>query len=216
MRNVILDICDTLYYSNTTFDFLSYLDTKNNNKNSTLLSLRKVKLIMHLNAVIFKLFHIDLYRKICILYTLKGKDVLYINNLCNEFVDEYLSKKQIYPTFEIIKKYHSKSNIIICSASINPIVASVAKHIHCNTYFSTELEIKNNTYTGKVTNDILGKKHKALLDLNYDLVITDNKSDIDIIKKAKNVILISFERNIDFWKKFLDKNKNICAEIIIV
>lgn len=216
MRNIILDICDTLYYSNTTFDFLSYLDSRENNRNRVLLSLRKMKFIMCINAFIFKFSHIDLFRKICIFFILKGKEVSYINNLCDEFVHKYLIKKKIPATFKIIEKYSHQNNIIICSASISPIVSSIAKNIQCNTYFSTELEVKNNTYTGKVKNDILGKKSSILAGLNYDLVITDNKSDIDIIKKSKNVILISVEKNITFWNEFLKKNKDINAEIIIV
>ncbi|HEM7567093.1 TPA: hypothetical protein U2J78_004953 [Serratia marcescens] len=171
---------------------------------------------MGINAFIFKFSHVDLFRKVCIFFILKGKEVSYINNLCDEFVHKYLIKKKIPVTFKIIEKYSHQNNIIICSASISPIVSSIAKNIQCNTYFSTELEIKNNTYTGKIKNDILGKKSSILAGLNYDLVITDNKSDIDIIKKSKNVILISVEKNITFWNEFLKKNKDINAEIIIV
>ena len=60
MRNAaLIDICGTLFYSNTTFDFLDYYI-----KNPKYIRLRKRmdnKLLLIINNIIYRLFHYDYF-----------------------------------------------------------------------------------------------------------------------------------------------------------
>ena len=92
MRNAALvDICGTLFYSNTTFDFLDYYI-----KNPEYLRLRnrmKNILLLKANNIIYRIFHYDYFRAKALSY-LKGmrKDVL--NEMAEEFFHNFLTPRK--------------------------------------------------------------------------------------------------------------------------
>lgn len=107
---------------------------------------------------------------------------------------------------------------ILCSASIDPVVEVIADKMGCEQFFSTRLIAKDGIYTGQIFVDLLGRKGKHLkeADVSYNLVITDNKSDIDLIETCGKAIIISEEKNINFWNDFKLKNKTMDIKVVIV
>ncbi|EIX7372138.1 haloacid dehalogenase-like hydrolase [Citrobacter freundii] len=216
MKKAIVDVCDTLYFSNTTFDFLENIAS--GKFEYQLLALRKVRSLMLLNSFLFKLFKIDVYRRLCIYKIFSGKNVAKIKLESELFYDNVLCGKEIIETHEIIKKMSGDYQFILCSASISPVVEVIAAKMGCEQFFSTCLITKNEVYTGQIVVDLLGKKNNYLrkANISYDLVITDNKSDVDLIKHCKKAIIISREKNISFWNEFKLNNETINIKVVIV
>ncbi|EEJ3487262.1 hypothetical protein CB005_001730 [Salmonella enterica subsp. arizonae serovar 56:z4,z23:-] len=214
MKIAIVDVCDTLYSSNTTFDFLDSIASTEIEKK--LLSLRKNKWLMLLNSIFFKLFNMDFYRRLCVYIILSGKEVNDIKLKSEFFVDNVLCGKKIFQSHEIIENLKKEYQISLCSASIEPVVEVIARRLNCSMYFSSNLSVANNKYTGFIKGDLLGRKKEYLqkINIHYDLVITDNKSDLDLIKASKNSIIISQAKDVRHWTHFKNKNKTLNIKVV--
>src|SRR5690606_27224637 len=80
--------------------------------------------------------------------------------------------------------------VILLSASIEPVIEVIADMLKVDGYYCTELEKRNGKYTGKVIQDIEGRKLQRIQP-NYVLegvellFYTDNKEDLPLLKKVK-------------------------------
>ena len=202
----IFDVCGTLFYSNTTFDFLSYLFEKIDAKRlKKLIEIRKKNNLMFLfRALVFKLIKVDLFKRkaVFLLKGLKEKDIH-----CNAiaFYNEKLAHSKIEDAFHLLANQKGRS--ILVSNSIDPIVRVIAQQLDVP-YFATEIEIINGLFTGRIKNDLFGKKHKKIADedIHYFSVVTDNESDYELVKRAKTrYVVIKNNSDKKYWKD-LDPN----------
>lgn len=209
---LILDICDTLYSSNTTFDFLDFF-SKENKLLKNLLKLRKNILFRILNKFFLKTLNKDII-KIFYIYYLKNKTKEEINEITLKFYNTVLKKKYKTRAFEKLKEYQNDRlyKIVIISGTLDFIAEVIAKQLNINSYFGTKLEIKNNLYTGKIEKDLFLEKEAILQKIlnknSYTEVdlMTDNITDYDLVKYTKKSIIVLNRKNTKFWKKRLEKN----------
>ena len=198
--NYLFDICDTLYYSNTTFDFISFFLKRENPSNLekfNRISKRKTAIFI-LRYSILKLFKLDLFRIKAVTF-LKGYSKEKLSDGVSAFYNEYLVKKEIGQTMNILKNNLNKT--ILVSSSLDIIVNEIAKNLKVKKFFSSELEFENEICNGRLKLDITGKKYKYFKNANY-IVYTDNYSDYSLVKNAtiKNVIVHKYTAKL-FWKK---------------
>jgi phosphoserine phosphatase len=194
---IVLDVCGTCYKSNTTIDFCKFV-CKN----------RRQKLLLYLSTSIIGIgfskflnfsFNFDLIRHVH-LQVLKSfsRDDLYHNAII--FVDIFLEKKKIQEVHDLLLEF-DRRKIIIVSASIDPVVCAVAKKINIENYHSSKLGYKDGFCTGRLNSDLLGNKNQFFSNVSVSLVITDNRSDLELCKMSESNIIISSKRNINFWLK---------------
>lgn len=195
---IIFDVCWTLYSSNTTFDYIRYVLRQKSKLRylcSKILDLNLVKLpLVLLGRIISK----DIYRAIYI-YLLKGfdKDTLY--KLSYDFYDIFLEKHRIDHSHLLLERFQ-KEDIILCSASLNVIIDVVKERLNLSACFSSELAFKGNKCLGFLKQDLFLTKKNLFPDKPY-WVITDNKTDLDLVKHAENYSVISNRKNLGFWNK---------------
>lgn len=178
---IVVDICWTLYNSNTTYDFLDQVITEKAYKRlRTFFSYRFVRFI---NLGMLKIFHIDVQRWLAIRF-LNGKQPEEIKQMARDFVRNYLERRKIMESWNVI----SGRKIIIASGTIKPIADAVAEKlgaldVYCGDIFKRDF-IKNYN--------------------EYD-IITDNISDLPLIKKANKAYIVTYN-NEKRWEKFSIKN----------
>lgn len=215
-KKAILDVCGTIYSSNTTFDFFESIASSP--LELFIIKIKRCKILMLANSILFKLLKFDFYRRVCVYIFLANKTAEEVEYASIKFYNEFLSHKKINETQAVIKDLSDEYEFIICSASIDPIISVVAENIGCKVYFSTLLERKNGVYSGGIAQDLLGNKLSVLRenDINYDLVITDNKSDMDIIKNSKSAIIITEMKNLKYWNVFASINNHVNIKVVSV
>lgn len=208
---LILDICDTLYTSNTTFDFLKFF-SRNNKLLSNLLNLRKNIFLRILNKLSLKILKKDLI-KILYIYYLRGKSEKEIKMLTLEFYEKILQNKFKIEVLKKLDNYKKEEfEIIIVSGTLDFIADLIAEKLNIDNYFATKLEIKNDLFTGKIQKDLLLEKEiiiKKILDKNkYEEIhlMTDNITDYNLVKYAKKAIIVLNDKNSCFWKKNIKNN----------
>lgn len=192
---VVFDICGTLYNSNTTMDFCEWR-CKSKLKKLLLRSLKKVP-IKAFNKLSSILFGIDFIRIINI-NSLKGQNVREIENEAIKFVDTFLFSKKINLVHDCLHEFNRK-DILLLSATITPVAKAISQKLGGIEYLSTSLEIINSVYTGKIEIDLLGKKHNFINGSDIEFIITDNLDDIEICKLSSRVVIVTKEKNVEFW-----------------
>jgi phosphoserine phosphatase len=194
---IIFDICGTLYNSNTTMDFCEYR-CKSARKRK-LLKFSKTFFGKLVNKLLVMLFNYDFIR-VLHLKSLKGLTKNEIEKDAAFFVNFFLINKKIDEVHVILNNYE-KEDIVLVSATIQPIAEAIAHKLGGVKYLSTTLEYNYDKCTGTIKDDLLGNKQNYFRDQEIELVITDNKSDLSLCKKAKEVVIVSKKKNLSFWEK---------------
>ncbi|KOY62596.1 hypothetical protein AM629_07285 [Photorhabdus heterorhabditis] len=202
---IILDVCGTLYHSNTTFDFIDYLLGKEN-KHVIKRKILKTYLAKYFLIILGRIINIDIYRSLYI-KLLKGFTISKLNKETHYFVKNILFHQKISQTHSLLDKLN-KADIIICSASLDIIIKEVSCTLEIEEHHATNLIFSREYCTGKIKNDLLGQKDKLFENVYW--VITDNKSDLALIKKASKYTIVSRKKDLPFWQKH-----NLNVEIII-
>lgn len=161
-----MDICWTLFYSNTTYDFLYIRGNK-------------------FNSLIYKLFGIDLVRSRAIrVFERLPKDEQ--QTRVEQFYTDYLLPRKIGPVWQMIEG----RNIVLVSQTMDIIAKTVAEHIGAQDYHATQHK-----------EEVLSRY------ADFD-IITDNISDLPLIRHARQATIITYN-NRSRWEKILPKDKNI-------
>lgn len=204
---LVIDICGTLYKSNTTFDFIAFI-FRNKFRNKLICFLRKKRIISKLNYAIFLLFGLDILR-IELIKVLKGYTKNDLNSMVRMFYDGYLSDHKNIDCFKVIDHYRDKGyRLILVSATLDIIAKEISRREKISDYVASELLFHNDICTGKLRQDLLGKKIEKTLELtngsSFD-VITDNYSDGDIISAANHVYLVQYSNKRNKWHYYLNQ-----------
>lgn len=199
------DVCDTLYRSNTTFDFVRYVVKQKGLFSRLLIWLISSKASPLLYALILwnKLTGKDWPRQMALQF-LRGMSHDDLDREATRFYYEFLVAKANSQVFQHIQK--PGTTTILLSSSINPVIKAIAKANNL-AYYSSEIAMKDGKATGSFELDMTGQKHlvakrlvveRALTDVG---VITDNRSDWELVQLAsERWIVITNERQKEFWK----------------
>lgn len=204
---IISDVCNTLYDSNTTFDYIKFVLEKEN-------QLKKLKKVNSFDGkyhprnifsyVLNKLVGID-YAKSLAVKQLKGLSKEELDAYAVQFFNEVLSKKQINIVFKKIKSLNEE-HIVLASASLEPIIQEISNRLNAKSYACSTLEYDNGISTGKIKQEAKGKKldllkEKMVLSNDYTF-ISDNFSDKNIMKTSSNPIAVVYnEKSNHFWEE---------------
>lgn len=202
---VACDVCDTLFASNTTFDFIRFVLKHENRFRYLILqsTSNKYSPLFYLLIAINKLRRVDMIRSFAI-SLLKDQNEAHLLDLSNQFFDQYLVARKNEQVFSLLERQEAK--IVLLSSSISPVIKVIASRYGFD-FVCSELDFTNSVATGKLKTDLTGKKHLALrnlvLDKNINVVaITDNQSDFEMVKMAnQRYVLIKKEIEKSFWKE---------------
>lgn len=193
----IYDVCGTLYESNTTFDFCKWRC-----KNIYWLIMMRLSSCI-LGKLVNKFFCEFLGFELSRYIHLKSlsntpKDILYRDAAI--FVNEFLKDRCIISVCDLLNNdISNNNNVILVSASIDPIIYAISKKFGNVPYVSSTLDYNSDDCcTGKLFTDLLGVKE----DLNFiDIkkVVTDNISDFSLCRYAEKSVIIINDKNKKFW-----------------
>ncbi|MGL5616062.1 MAG: HAD family hydrolase [Sarcina sp.] len=209
MKKILaVDLCNTIYQSNTTQDFFDfsfksqkeYISFKKENNSFYFRVINKLS-----NKCLKK----DLSKKL-ITKILKGKSKDEIDLLVKKFLDDFLENKKIIKVEELIKEYKEKGYyVVLISASYDFIAEAVAKKLGIDEIIASKATIVDNKFTGDVEEDILYNKFEKFQNefQSYDdlIMITDNETDYDFVNNTKKSYIIIHNKNKDFWNRKKDE-----------
>ncbi len=212
MRYFVCDVCDTLYRSNTTFDFVRFaLERGPHGRRRTLeraVNARHSPLF-YAGAVFFRLGGPDVAR-FATVALLRGFSQEELASLAESFVDDFLASRRIEETHRLVEEARDLGErVVLVSASLEPVVAAIAARLRVE-HRASELEVDPRTgrLTGRISRDWTGRKQAVLGELGWTrddelTVMTDNFSDAALMELAdRRLAVVHSARAEDFWQRF--------------
>ena len=210
-----IDVCGTLYDANTTAGFVQHHHhSMGNRTRGFLLNLitGPQQPLRFACILLTKLIRIDVHRNITI-FTLRGQNISELERSARAYA-EMLDAVRISEVHERVGRMRDEGWApVLVSNSIDLIISQVAKKLDVP-YISSRVGCVDGRCTGKLDSDLTGRKRMYLESyLNRSLcrerfsVITDNRSDTDLIEASENAILISHTGP----KKWMEKHN---AEVV--
>lgn len=207
---VLVDICGTLYHSNTTFDFLDFFLKKK----SFHMFRRVTKLLVWklFNKFILAFLGKDLTRSIAIRF-LKGYSKEALTAAMDAFFIHRLSKLENKETLRILEEFKKEGKtVILVSATMDFIASRVAQAVNISQYYSTTLNYKNGHCLGTICHDLLRRKSKLLkmngLNPPYAATITDDFSDLPLLLSSDLAIVVTKKYKANKWEKRLSNHSH--------
>lgn len=209
MRKILyLDVCGTLFDSNTTFDFLQF--HFKGYKKYLVFFLRRFVFCKVLNKLFLTFFHVDLIRVVAI-YLLRGDKKSDLKIKAKKFVCGLRKNQAVFDFIE--KNYSNVDEIYLLSASLDFIVEEVCLFFDYSGYFSTTLLYDDNGIClGKIRDDLLLSKSsiiKTHCETSYKIFLSDNFSDVKAAKCVDVFVPVVSKKHrnaLGFWKKYGYKN----------
>jgi phosphoserine phosphatase len=204
---IVCDVCDTLYKSNTTFDFLRYLFRSGDKVKFFQLQLLSSKWspIFYFFLVTGKFMKRDLVRQLS-LKLLAGSSPDNLLQKAKQFCEQFLIGRINKPIFELLMREQKDNLVFFVSSSIYPVVKTIAEQYKFS-FLSSMLSVKDGKITGTLSIDLTHQKHQEvkILMQQYSidklLVITDNRSDIKLVEMAdEKYVVVGSEKEKGFWE----------------
>ncbi len=200
----LIDVCGTMFRSNTTFDFIRYYYGHSG----------RVRLWLSLpyriyNRIAWHMLHREPLRR-NLISMLRDKTIDELGRMADDFVCNFLVKREHRHVIELIERKRGEGlRLVIVSATIDVIASAVAHHYGINEYLSTQLDYGDDgVCRGYIKKDLLGDKRAALgrigLKPPYTGIVTDNYSDADLVMSADEGFLVEYSNNGSHWNKILD------------
>ena len=205
----VFDFCGTFINFQTGDAFIRFVLNKHFNGNSPITPDPNHRNIVH---VIHDLLSPTPLSKIVLAKKIKGVSKECVCNYAKEYAEELLYPNIIKETLSLFKECKSNGMfVVLVSAAYRPYLTEFSKKIVFDEIISSDLEVKKGTMTGRIKNDIIGKKKvKALikcLDNRFgkngyviEVSVGDSKSDIPVLDLAKKSIVVSADHQ-DWIKK---------------
>jgi HAD superfamily phosphoserine phosphatase-like hydrolase len=210
MKLAVIDICGTLYDSNTTFDFIKWYSRRRHKNKDHLFSLMRTLPAKAVNKCSMSLLKIDLIRVILI-KLLNGLDRSFLQEEAEVFYQEFLLSRRRTDILTIVETLGKDGyDLILVSATLDFLAEKIAEKLNIERFFSSTLHYDDGICTGKIKEDLLGRKEIILTSImqQYDevLTITDNKSDLALINKSSYSYIISPRKDVRYWEQRLKDN----------
>lgn len=203
----IFDICGTIFKSNTTFDFLTFLLVPKSKTYSSFDKLRKTIAWKVINKLSRTYLHIDITRIIALRF-LRGYSREQLLLEADTFYDAYLMKHPNSYVLDKIREIQSDEScdLLIASATIDVVAEVIADRLQIKEWHSSELCYKEGFCQGKLSKDLLGKKKELVENICsrcIDSMFTDDITDIPLLKYAKQKNIIVYPKTYKKWKKIV-------------
>lgn len=204
----VFDVCGTLFRSNTSYDFLSFLH-QDKPLAQVLLFLKDGLPIRALNRFSIQLFSVDLLRALLTFFLLRRAQRPQLEKAAHQFVTQYLPTRQVPETHQLLEDLRNQGyRIILLSASYSFIVTEIATTLSIQEYFASTLGYRYDKCTGVFHEDLLFKKASFFADRFPDshsqlVVVTDNKTDLPLLQQADRAIIICCKKDRSFWCRHL-------------
>lgn len=195
-----VDVCGTLYDANTTAGLAIFHHARMSHpvRHAFLCRISRKRGVLCAALILFaKLTGFDLHRHL-VLTSLKGETLTSVEASASRYLADHLASKAIPASHERLFNMRSSGwQPILVSNAISPMIEAIARQLDLP-FIASIPEVKNGRLTGRLTQDLTGRKRDVLWSQFDDLtdtsdfaVMTDNRTDSDLIKVADPAVLVS-------------------------
>lgn len=208
-RTVLIDICGTLFDSNTTLDFLDFL-----------LCSRSYRLLRRMaRSLPWRAFNRGFRRltgrdptRAMLLRHLKGRTRQELATAAEAFYETCLVARIRPRLQEIVAEVKAAGyEPCLASATLDCIARTVARRWGIGRCCASELDYDGDRCTGRLRRDLLGRKLEYLKEAGihppFAMTITDDRSDMPLLRLSERVLVVARRKRAARWRRTLQKNR---------
>lgn len=206
----VFDVCDTLFKSNTTFDFIRFvLETEQKSFKRLLFRLYTFKYSPFF--ILFYLIQKINKKDVCkeqSLALLKGYSYDALCTLAQKFNKEVLDALKIEETHQLLETYKKAGcPVVLLSASIDPVIDVIAKEMGVQALSSKLSYSSKGVFEGRLAFEMTGKKQTKLEGFGYSAsteltVVSDNFTDKTLMALAKDKYAVVYSTEArKYWQE---------------
>ncbi|MCK8463448.1 haloacid dehalogenase-like hydrolase [Aliiroseovarius sp. S1339] len=199
-RILAVDVCGTLYDTNTTAGLVIFHHARRGHRwrHAILTALSRRKGILRTGLVVIaKLTGFDAHRAL-VLASLRGESLTSVQASATRYVTDHLPRHAILATHARVDQMRAAGwKPVLVSNAIAPVIEEIARQLDLPC-IASQPRVRAGRLTGRLSHDLTGQKRKAVevylntsLDKVHFAVITDNKSDQDLVAVAKPAVLVA-------------------------
>ncbi|MCS7074529.1 MAG: haloacid dehalogenase-like hydrolase [Bacteroidia bacterium] len=208
-RLFISDVCNTLFDSNTSMDFVHYVAAQRGEEYLSKYEWihQRISPLYWVHAVAHQLTGAEWGRDWS-LKLLKGLKQTELSDLARDFTQNYLFRKKVFHKThrKLIEAIQIGEIVVLASAGIRPVISAIADEFGIQ-FVCSELEYdEQEICTGKLARDLTGQKLAALAPWLHEkphiTVMSDNFSDKPLFDKAhRKIVVINKPKDLARWQK---------------
>lgn len=208
-RTVLIDICGTLFDSNTTLDFLDFL-----------LCSRSYRLLRRMaRSLPWRAFNCGFRRltgrdptREMLLRHLRGYTRQELATAAEAFYETCLVARIRPRLQEIVAEVKAAGyEPCLASATLDCIARTVARRWGIGRCCASELDYDGDRCTGRLRRDLLGRKLEYLKEAGihppFAMTITDDRSDMPLLRLSERVLVVARRKRAARWRRTLRKNR---------
>lgn len=155
-------------------------------------------------AAIARVVRQDLFRRMAFL-SLRGVDERSLDDACRAYVYDVLPDRRCDAAMELLRTCRARGyQVRLVSGSMAPVVRHIGRINDVGEWLAAEPVVKEGRYTGAIAHDVQGRKLAAVEQAwpSFDelIVVTDNKNDLPLVKRADRAWVVTKTRNVDWWR----------------
>lgn len=195
----VVDVCGTLVRDDTTLGLLHHHFRRTNGRTRRA---RFFDLMTHQGSPVWFAFAVaekltgrHILKHVAV-RMLAGDTVDSLRESATEYATWLLAERQVSPVWQRLEKPLASSQVVLASASLDPVVSALAEAMGVD-YVASSLEERNRCLTGRYAHDLTGQKEEALAEkygekilYRLECVLTDNLTDRDLVKRAKRACVV--------------------------
>lgn len=208
MKYFVSDVCETLVTENTTTGLLRWHLSRTSRLRRLILDVMTSRYSPVRFAIVLceHLVEHNLMAHVQVLL-LRGDSYEQLCISAREYASMLLAKKRVVPVFDCLAAAISKHQLVLASASLEPVVRELASRLGAE-YIASTLEVVHGRLTGHYLDDVTGEKVDALdkklgnawRKTGYHAV-SDNVTDLMLLKGADEAfVVVRDQADQDKWR----------------
>lgn len=199
-RILAVDVCGTLYDTNTTAGLVTFHHARRGNRwrFNMLKALTRRRSVLRLALILIaKVSRFDAHRAL-VLASLRGETRSSLQASATRYVSDHLPAHTIPATHARLAQMRAAGwQPVLVSNALAPVVEEIARQLDVPC-LASQPKARDGRLTGRLSRDLTGQKRSAVeAFLNRPLervqfaVITDNRSDCDLVAAANPAVLVA-------------------------
>ncbi|MCK0139994.1 HAD family hydrolase [Aliiroseovarius sp. F47248L] len=199
-RILAVDVCGTLYDTNTTAGLVTFHHARRGNRRrfNMLKALTRRRSVLRLGLILIaKTSRFDVHRAL-VLASLRGETLSSLQASAGRYVSDHLPARAISVTHARLAQMRTAGwQPVLVSNALAPVIEEIARQLD-TPCVASQPKVRDGRLTGRLSRDLTGQKREAVeaflnrpLDQVRFAVITDNRSDCDLVAVANPAVLVA-------------------------
>ena len=200
----VFDVDGTLYSINTLYDFLERFHAARSRCWWAFFRSARTLPGKLFWALVTRVTPGELLRRLAF-RSLRGVDETSLDAACRAYIRDVLPAHAVEEVVALLRECRELGyTVLIVSGSIAPLVREISQALDADGWLAADPVTVDHRFTGAIAGDARGRKlavvEQAYPEIADLVVVTDNREDLPLIRRADRAWVVSRSKNLTWWR----------------